>query len=386
MAAVPSTESDVALKVCEIESCQRISTTLCHHCNKNVCRRHFNEHADQLVQELNPLADFINKLGERITSFCLEEYKQTLLDKLTHWLDECIKSIHEFHDLKKNTLNRLFQDKEEVFAQRTPSHLKILETLKDYTTDLLKEEDVTFDQLKILKRRLSALEDDINKTHSWIGCDPKPLLLDNGLLPIYSRVNSFMAPGTLLSIDNQTKLNEFYGTPKQTWELIYKAARDGFSGQDFHHCSDNKGPTMTIIQSKNDHYLFGGYAEISWTRCGVYKCDPAAFLFTLTNPHGIEPTKFFQKSDGKRSIGHAKADGPCFGGLVDDQKKHFRDIWICTNANNSETSTSDFPVSYIDTTDKGETLFTGAKNFMVEEIEVYKRLDGDDHCDVLDYH
>ena len=250
MAAVPSTESDVALKVCEIESCQRISATLCHHCNKDVCRRHFNEHADQLVQELNPLADFINKLGERITSFCLQEYKQTLFDKLIHWRDECIKSINEFHDLKKNTLDRLFQDKEEVFAQRTPIHLKILDTLKDHTTDLLKEEDVTFDQLTILKRHLSALEDDINKTHSWIGCDPKPLLVDNGLLPIYSRVNCFMAPGTLLSIDNQTKLNEFYGNAKQTWELIYKATRDGFDGEDFHRCSDNKGPQLLLYRAK----------------------------------------------------------------------------------------------------------------------------------------
>ena len=90
--------------------------------------------------------------------------------------------------------------------------------------------------------------------------------------------------------------------------------------------------------------------------------------------------------DRKLSIGHTKADGPCFGALIDEQKKHFCDLWIRANANKNENSSFEFPVSYIDTTGKGETLFTGAKNFMTEEIEVYKRLDGKNHCDVLDYH
>ncbi len=182
-----------------------------------------------------------------------------------------------------------------------------------------------------------------------------------------------MRGGTLLCDDYQMKLNDFYGDTKQKWKLIYKATRDGFGGKDFHRCCDSKGSTMTIIQSNN--YLFGGYAKISWNCDGTYNHDPAAFLFTLTNPYGIQPTKFFRNPNQKFSVCHAKTRGPCFGGVIKDQA-HLIDIEISTNANTNRNSVCSFPSSYIDTTGKGEMVFTGRKNFMVEEIEVFKRLDG----------
>ncbi|CAF0824005.1 unnamed protein product [Adineta steineri] len=185
-----------------------------------------------------------------------------------------------------------------------------------------------------------------------------------------------MRGGTLLCADYQMKLNDFYGNARQKWKLIYKGTEDGFSGEDFHRCSDNEGPTMTIIQTKDDNYLFGGYSEISWKRDGYFRRDPAAFLFTLTNAHGIQPTKFFKNSDDTFSVGHTKNSGPYFGGVVQDEK-HLCDFRICNNAHILQGSTSDFPTAYIDTTEKGERLFAGEKNFLVEEIEVYKLEDED---------
>ncbi|CAF3778775.1 unnamed protein product, partial [Rotaria sordida] len=103
-----------------------------------------------------------------------------------------------------------------------------------------------------------------------------------------------MSGGTLLCADYQMKLNDFYGNATQKWQLIYKATKNGFDAEDFHRCADNKGPTMTVIQVGTGDYLFGGYAQISWGSDNKYKADPAAFIFTLTNPHGIQPTKFFK--------------------------------------------------------------------------------------------
>jgi hypothetical protein len=121
LAASPAM-TDIALKPCEIESCQRISATLCHHCNKNVCRRHFVEHADQLMQELNPLADSINELGETISSFCVKEYKEKVIDKLIQWRDQAIQNINDLYELTKQKLGLLLQDNEDVFLQRTTSY------------------------------------------------------------------------------------------------------------------------------------------------------------------------------------------------------------------------------------------------------------------------
>ncbi|CAF1049507.1 unnamed protein product [Adineta steineri] len=374
MATASSTTKENVLKPCEVESCQRISATLCNHCNKNVCRHHFVEHADQLVQELHPLADHINELGEKISSFDVKDYKQKLLDKLTQWRDKTIKNTNALYEMKKQKLDLLFQENEETFTSRTTSHLEIVDTLKNETTTFIKEDDVTSEQLKILKQKLHELKDNINKTHTdLIRCDIKPSLINYASVLTYSTTDNDMYGGTLLSTDYQMKLNTFYGNAIQKWELIYKATIDGFHSKDFHRCSDNRGPTMTIIQSKNGNYLFGGYTEISWTCDNTYKKDPNAFLFTLRNPHDIQPTKFTLKSKTDNAIGHAKTVGPYFGGVVKD-KEHFIDIRIFSNANINQTSESSFPSSYIDTTGKGETLFTGEKKFMVEEIEVYKRL------------
>jgi hypothetical protein len=179
MAATSSKASDIALKPCEIESCPRISATLCHHCNKNVCRRHFDEHADELLQDLNVLVDSINELGQDINSFCVKEYKQKTFNKLIQWRDEAIQNINNLYELKKQKFELLLQDNEKVFSQRKTGHSTVLDTLKNETSALVKEGDVTFEQLRILKRKLDALEDGVNQTHSrLVYCDTKPLLVN----------------------------------------------------------------------------------------------------------------------------------------------------------------------------------------------------------------
>jgi ElaB/YqjD/DUF883 family membrane-anchored ribosome-binding protein len=378
MAAASSTASDVALELCEIEKCQLMPAALCHHCNKNICRHHFVQHADELMEELKPLADSFDELGEKISSFCVKEYKQKAFDKLMQWHDEAIQNINDFYELKKKKLDLLFQDNEEVFAQRATSHLEDLDTLKNETDAFVKKGQITFKQLQMLKETLHALEDRVNQTHTkLVYWDIKPLSVDSTLVLLDFAENKYLGEGTLLCAGYQKRLNEFYGNAKQKWELIYKATKDGFRAEDFHRCSDNKGPTMTIIQAQIGDYLFGGYAEISWGCDNKYKFDPAAFLFTLKNPHGIQPTKFFRNPNEENSVAHSNVHGPYFGGVVKD-KEHFIDIQISSNANENENSECSFPSTYIDTTGRGEMLFTGTKEFMVKEIEVYKRLEEDE--------
>ena len=45
-------------------------------------------------------------------------------------------------------------------------------------------------------------------------------------------------------------------------EMLYRASRDGWAASNFHSCCDNKGPTVTVIKSRN--YIFGGYSEVEW--------------------------------------------------------------------------------------------------------------------------
>ena len=104
--------------------------------------------------------------------------------------------------------------------------------------------------------------------------------------------HTFFLDGNLLNVDEQRKLNEFYEKNDAHWKLIYKAKRDGFRGRNFHSQCDTRGPTMTIIKSKGDGYVFGGYTACPWSLDDGRKTDPTAFLFTIRNPHGLEMTKF----------------------------------------------------------------------------------------------
>ncbi|CAM4850396.1 unnamed protein product [Rotaria magnacalcarata] len=170
--------------------------------------------------------------------------------------------------------------------------------------------------------------------------------------------------GTLLQLAYQKKLNEFYGKTNQRWELIYKAKRDGFDANTFHSRCNNKGPTITIIQSNSNH-LFGGYTAIPWTSDGSFKNDTTAFLFTLTNPHSIPPTKYLiDSAQAKYTVRHGSSFGPTFGGGHDI---HLTNV---SNANNSNYTK--FPDTYLDTTGKGNNTFTGATYFTTSDIEVFK--------------
>ena len=156
------------------------------------------------------------------------------------------------------------------------------------------------------------------------------------------------------------KIYEWSGCNKM--KLLYRGTRDGMEANYFHNKCSNQGPTISLF--KNDKgYIFGGYTSIDWTGNGGYKSAPDSFLFTLTNIHGTEPTKF-PNSNTSCSIYDASDRGPTFG--------NGHDIRIYKNG-----SYANFPNAYQDILGKGKSIFTGDLNnsntsFKLKEIEVFK--------------
>jgi len=178
------------------------------------------------------------------------------------------------------------------------------------------------------------------------------------------KVQNLFPYSTILDDNQKLQLNEFYGVKDNKWNLLYKGSRDGFKANDFHRLCDNKGPTLSIINTTDGH-MFGGFTSMSWTSDdeGAYKADATAFLFTLSNPHGIKPTKYVIKEGGKCAIRSKTIRGPMFGGG--------HDIFVGSLSNSNAYSYIKFPYSFIDTTGKGDKTFTGSNNFTSSEIEVY---------------
>ena len=164
-------------------------------------------------------------------------------------------------------------------------------------------------------------------------------------------------------------LCEWCGT--NDFELLYRGTRDGFEKSDFHRTCDNKGKTLVLIKNISGH-IFGGFASIPWTSpsssCSC-KQAPGSFLFTLTNMHGIQPTKFSLKNENDNGVVcHNNSYMVLFG-----HSGH--DLVIASNTNKSKSSWSNFSSAYNDTTGKGNSIFsssTSTSSFKVQEIEVFR--------------
>ncbi|PFX18189.1 uncharacterized protein LOC111339875 [Stylophora pistillata] len=105
-------------------------------------------------------------------------------------------------------------------------------------------------------------------------------------------------------------------------KLLYRASRDGWNASDFHSFCDNRGPTVTVIKSKN--YIFGGYSEHQWKSCDSGSCErsPTSFLFSLVNPGGLSPTKILLIPGNESNAIYCRSNyEPTFGGTMQEGYK-----------------------------------------------------------------
>ena len=84
------------------------------------------------------------------------------------------------------------------------------------------------------------------------------------------------------------------------FRLLYRLSRDGKDSQSFHSKCNNKGPTITIIETTDGH-IVGGYSNVSWSSSGSYTAAEKAFLFILPEDGTSSPCKMKLKNpnDGR---------------------------------------------------------------------------------------
>ena len=147
-------------------------------------------------------------------------------------------------------------------------------------------------------------------------------------------------------------------------ELLYRGSRDGWKASDFHAKCDNKGATITVIRS-SDGFIFGGFADKSWKSSVGWGKSDKAFLFSLKSPSNeVGPTKMRIKQNKLYAMYDHSTYGPTFGGG--------HDLYIASDANNNNTSNSNFGHTYELPPGQTNTFLIGSKNFKVLEIEVFQ--------------
>ena len=128
--------------------------------------------------------------------------------------------------------------------------------------------------------------------------------------------------------------------------------------------------------------MFGGYTAVPWTSAGggtcvrvcvsvcthvcvssVYKPDPHAFIFTLTNKAGL-PAYKAKATKPQYAVYHFSACLPRFGGGP-------YDLSICSNAHTEAKSGTKWGTSYPLPPGATRDFLVGGKYFKVEAVEVF---------------
>jgi hypothetical protein len=233
----------------------------------------------------------------------------------------------------------------------------------DCILNYLRTSKLFIDDTDLIFRRKLIVEAEFYNIRSLISL---LTINDTKLQKSISEQKEFYSDTRILSVQRQEQLNKLYGNNEQRWKLIYRASQHGFTADQFHKHCDNYGPTITVIRSLTG-FIFGGFTAIPWTSIHQDKYDIKAFLFTLKNPHGIQPTKYpIGERSASFAVSHRKTNGPTFGSINNGGS----DIYVHCPFN-SDGSRTHFPKSYIDITRKGKTTFTDNPHFSCKDVEVF---------------
>ena len=136
-------------------------------------------------------------------------------------------------------------------------------------------------------------------------------------------------------------------------ELLYRKSRDGSTPDDFHNKCDNKGITITFIETTKG-YMFGGYTELPWDKSEKYKKDKSTFLFSFNNRQ-----KYTARNDNP-SIYCSANEGPRLG-------CGYPEIYLYKTLNKGKSYDSDYCTFM-----KNRLLTNGEELWDVKELEVFK--------------
>ena len=160
--------------------------------------------------------------------------------------------------------------------------------------------------------------------------------------------------------------------PNFKLELIYRATRDGDTGQKFHECCDNKEGGILIIIQTDKNIKFGGFSDAVWISysnpekrsIGKNVCGNVNFLYQINKRKTYALKNYMKKLT---SIFCRDDVGPCFGELGED-------IWI-RNGNFLQKGgilhkdKEKGRICSFDTADF--ELTNGEKNFRIKELEAF---------------
>ena len=346
------------------------------HSNCDIC--FFEEIEEEKKKKLEENLKILEELSQNIKQQIIDSKKS--MDKINEDKESIKKDIQQIFTKLRNELN----NREDKLMEEVDK--KFNDTFMD--DNILKQAEKIPNKIEFLLKKRKLINEDVKKTNK------KELILEslnveNNIISIKKLKNKMKNFNyiensikfsysnekidkliKLLSkigyIDNENErlfdskiefdqklIKDWLGyTPFKT-ELLFRKSRDGSKTEDFHNKCDNKGITLTIIETTKG-YKFGGYTELQWDESGKFKKDNSTFIFSFNNKN-----KYLARNNND-SIYCDYSYGPVFGSSQAD-------------------------IAFYGTLDKGQSYKHSSNTFLsdrvltngdayweVKEIEVYK--------------
>ena len=230
--------------------------------------------------------DIIDTIFENVSNnnCTIKEYNNNYQIKIpvpVKNINEIIFVLKEQQKTKEEIINDLIKSSKMLKQKNIEfeSRVKQLEEENKNIKNELKELKILFSELKLEKGK-----NNIEEINPIINGESKLINY-----PMFIKINNWI---------NQRKSLNF--------QLIFSALINGDKAENVHKNCDGKGPTVTIIKSKNGH-IFGSYLTIPFSSDDKPHYDEKAFLFSLTN------NKKFNIKIKEKAVCHYLKWGPYIG-------------------------------------------------------------------------
>ncbi|CAF0743966.1 unnamed protein product [Didymodactylos carnosus] len=144
------------VKQCQITSCKRKVETHCYHCNQDVCGKHFNQHKQEIKDQIYPLVDEINELKDKLNHFEFFDSMKQIYDKLEVWKYESHQFIDQLYTQKYHEIEMLVKE----FKNEK---LNKIDNLGQKIKKAIDEDDETLDEIQLFQTALDTMKNSLQK-------------------------------------------------------------------------------------------------------------------------------------------------------------------------------------------------------------------------------
>lgn len=145
------------------------------------------------------------------------------------------------------------------------------------------------------------------------------------------------------------------GVAAPAFNLLYQATVDGATRADVMRKCKGKGPALVIGRAAVGGWLLGGFMDCGVGDDGGEYSAPQAFVFTLTNPHGVSPSAWRR---GSHATGVQRPSS-------------YSLCWLC-KGDVLQWTAGDHETCYAPRRPHLCRIFTGANEWLASDVLIYR--------------